>query len=206
MYSKIALKIVNFMHQSNSELDDTDLKEISAYGIEITLSTVINYILILIISICLRSFFSVVIFAIVFNTFRKYMGGYHCTTYFRCNITFCAIFTLVLALSRLLCSVMNISMVIMVLLFCGYGIWYWGPVENIYKPISTEQQEHCHTIAKVIYVISSIGSIVCYIWLPYYGMVAISSLLAVVILLPLGMVAERRRRYESEKQNCESCD
>lgn len=199
MYSKIALRVVNFMHQSNPELDNTDLREISAYGIEIGLSTAINYILILMIGIYLHSIFSVAIFAIVFNTFRKYMGGYHCTTYFRCNITFCTIFILVLTLSRLLCGVINISIVIMILLFCGYGIWYWGPVENIYKPISTEQQEHCHTIAKVIYVINSIGSIVCYIWLPYYGLVAIFSLLAVILLLPLGTVAERRRHYESEK-------
>lgn len=198
MYSKIASRVVNFMQQNNSELDDTDLKEISAYGIEISLSTVINYILILLIGICLHSFVSVLIFAIVFNTFRKYMGGYHCTTYFRCNITFCAIFMLVLALSRFLGGVMNISIVIMILLFCGYGIWYWGPVENIYKPISTEQQKHCHTIAKIIYVINSMGVIVCYIWLPYYGLVAIFSLLAVIILLPLGTAAERRRRYESE--------
>lgn len=194
------------MHQSNSELDDADLREISAYGIEISLSTVTNYILILMIGICLHSFFSVAVFAVIFNTFRKYMGGYHCTTYFRCNITFCSIFTLVLTLSRLLCGVLNISMVIMILLFCGYGIWYWGPVENTYKPISIEQQEHCHTIAKVIYAISSVGTVVCYIWLPYYGLVAVFSLLAVIILLPLGTAAERRRCYETERKNCKSHD
>ncbi|MDE6426545.1 MAG: accessory gene regulator B family protein [Ruminococcus sp.] len=199
MYSKIASRVVNFMYKNNSELDDTNLKEISTYGIEISLSTATNYILIIIIGICFHSIFSVAIFAVVFNTLRKFMGGYHCTTYFRCNITFCTIFILILTLSRLLCGVINISMIIMILMFCGYGIWYWGPVANIHKPISTEQKEHCHMIAKVIYVINSIMAIVCYIWLPYYGLVAIFSLLAVVVLLPLGTVAERRRRYESEK-------
>lgn len=45
----------------------------------------------------------------------------------------------------------------------------------------------------------SIGTIVCYIWMPYYGFVAIFSLLAVVELLPLGIAEEKRRQYEFEK-------
>lgn len=199
MYDKIASRIVNYLHQSNPALDEADVREASIYGIAISLSTVFNYLLILVIGVCFHSFFSVVIFSIVFNTLRKYMGGYHCTTYVRCNITFCIIFVLVVALSKLLCNIINLSLVIMVLLFCGYGIWYWGPVENIHKPISEKQQKHCHTIAKITYLFIAIGAIMCYILLPYYGLVAVFSLLAVVILLPIGAAIERRRRYETEK-------
>ena len=97
-------------------------------------------------------------------------------------------------------------MFIMILLFCGYGIWYWGPVENIYKPISSEQQKRCHTIAKSVYIVDCLVAIVCYIWLPYYGLVAMFTLLAVVILLPLGTVAERRRRYDAQKESRKDYD
>ena len=51
MYKIIALKIVDIMNNGNSELDDPDLKEISKYGIEITLSTLFNYIMIYLIGI-----------------------------------------------------------------------------------------------------------------------------------------------------------
>lgn len=204
MYGKIASKVVTLIQQSNPELNDPNLRAISTYGIEIGLSTLVNYALIIAIGAWFRSVLSVIVFSIMFNTLRKYIGGYHCTTYFRCNMTFCAIFTLILTLSKLLSCVMNIIMALMILSFCGYGIWCWGPLENAYKPVTAEQQKHCHTIAKVIFCFDSVFAIICYIWLPYYGIVAILSLLAVVVLLPIGAVAERRRKlYEAEKQNCE---
>lgn len=198
MYKIIALKIVDIMNNGNSELDDPDLKEISKYGIEITLSTLFNYIMIFLIGIFFRTITSVIIFSIVFNSLRKYIGGYHCTTYFRCNVTFCIIFIMVLLLSKFTYKAIGISLMIMFLLFSGYGIWYWGPVENHYKPVSAEQQKHCHAIAKIIYGVDSLLAIVCYIWLPYYAMVAVYSILAVVILLPIGTVAERRPAMKSQ--------
>lgn len=206
MYHKIAKWMVEVMRRNNPALEDSDMREISAYGIEITLSTAVSYILIIAIGLLFRSPLSILIFALVFNIIRRYIGGYHCSTYLRCNLTFCTIFTLVLVLSKALSGIMSISIMILLLLVCGYGVWYWGPVENIYKPVTAEQQIRCHTIAKGIYFIDLFLAIGCYIWSPYYGLVAVFSLLAVVILLPLGTVAERRRRYEAEEKNRGSSD
>ena len=197
MYEKIASGLVNKLRKSNPELRDKDLSAICAYGIELLLSTVTNYILIILIGLITSRLSSVFVFSIVFNSMRKYIGGYHCTTYIRCNITFCFIFGTILFLSNMLCSIASISLLIMILLVSGYGVWYWGPVENHFKPISKNQKDHFHTIAKTIFVITSILAIVCYIWLPYHAWVTALSTLAVTVLLPLGTIAERRRYCES---------
>ena len=197
MYEKIASKLVAALHKANHELDDSELQEISAYGFEISLSTFVNYLLILLIGLVAHRIMAVLVFSVIFNSLRKNVGGYHCRTYLRCNVTFCSIFGTILFLSNFLSSIANISLLIMLLLISGYGIWNWGPVENPFKPVSEAQKKHCHTIAKTIYALASVSVIVCYIWLPYYAWVATLSMLTVALLLPIGMVAERRRRYEA---------
>lgn len=199
MYEQISAKIVDVLNRNNPDLDNPDFREVSAYGIKISLSTIVNYLLILIISLFFDSVYSAIIFSVIFNLFRKYLGGYHCKTYLRCNIAFCAIFLSVLLIGRIFDTILplNLSFIIMLLLFCGYGIWFWGPVENHHKPIFDKQKKHCHTIAKIIYIIDMISTIMFYIWLPYYGLIAALSLLSVVLLLPLGSAAERGKSNET---------
>jgi len=197
MYKVIASKFVEALHKMNPELDDFDLQAISAYGIELLLSNIVNYFLIILIGALFHRIMAVFVFLVIFNCLRKYIGGYHCNTYLRCNITFCLIFSTVLILSGFLSKIANFSLLIMLLLISGYGIWNWGPVENHFKPISETQKKHCHKIAKTIFVLFSVLAIVCNIWLPYYAWVAVLSILAVSLLLPIGIAAERRRRYET---------
>lgn len=192
MYNIIAWWIVKKLENVNSELDKKESQEICAYGIEITLSTIVNYILLLIIGIMFQSIISAIIFGVVFTTIRHYIGGYHCTTYLRCNLTFCGIFISVLLLGKILLNHINISTFILILLWTGLGVWYLGPVENKYKPVTKKQLHHCHMIAKYIYIVDGAISIIFYLWKPYYGIITVLTLLSVVVLLPIGTIAERR--------------
>lgn len=197
MYHSVALWIVKKLEHNNVELKKTDSQEICAYGIEITLSTIVNYVLLIAIGLLFKSIISAVVFGIEFTTIRHYIGGYHCTTYLRCNLTFCGIFTLVLLLGQILLNWINISILILMLLWCGLGVWYLGPVENKYKPVTVDQLQRCHTIAKYIYIADFAISVLLYLWKPYYGIITALTLLSVVVLLPIGTIAERRRNNES---------
>ena len=197
MYHKIAWMIVTKLQKVNPESGEKESQEICAYGIEITLSTIANYVLLLIIGLVFKSIISAAIFGIVFTTIRHYIGGYHCTTYLRCNLTFCGIFSSVLFLGRILLNRINISVLILILLWSGLGVWYLGPVENKYKQVTEEQLQQCHTIAKYIYIFDFAISAFLYLWKPYYGIITALTLLSVVVLLPIGTIAERRRNDES---------
>ncbi|MCM1006357.1 MAG: accessory gene regulator B family protein [Ruminococcus flavefaciens] len=185
------------LEHNNAELNKTESQEICAYGIEITLSTIVNYVLLLAIGLVFKSVISAVIFGIVFTTIRHYIGGYHCTTYLRCNLTFCGIFVSVLLLGQILLNWVNISILILILLWSGLGVWYLGPVENKYKPVTEVQLQQCHTIAKYIYIADFAVSVFLYLWKPYYGIITALTLLSVVVLLPIGTIAERRSNNES---------
>lgn len=197
MYHSVAMWIVKKLEHNNDELKKTDSQEICAYGIEITLSTIVNYVLLIAIGLLFKSIISAVIFGMVFMTIRHYIGGYHCTTYLRCNLTFCGIFTSVLLLGQILLNWINISILILILLWGGLGVWYLGPVENKHKPVTSEQLHRCHTIAKCIYIVDFAVSLFLYFWKPYYGIITALTLLSVVVLLPIGTIAERRRNDES---------
>lgn len=197
MYHSVAWWIVKKLEHNNVELKKKGSQEICAYGIEITLSTIVNYVLLIVIGAVFKNIISSVIFGIVFTTIRHYIGGYHCTTYLRCNLTFCGIFTSVLLLGQILLSWINISILILILLWSGIGVWYLGPVGNKYKPVTEEQLQQCHTIAKYIYIFDFAISVFLYLWKPYYGIIAALTLLSVVVLLPIGIIAERRRNDES---------
>lgn len=186
------------MHRNNPKLDDQDAQDICAYGIEITLSSIINYLLLLMIGYLTQSIIPAVIFGVVFTIIRLYIGGYHCTSYLRCNLTFCLIYTLVLILGKLLLKWMDLSILLLLLLWCGLGIWFLGPVENANKPTTPEQRKRCHIIAILIYLFDFVLTVACYYWVPYYGIISLLSLAAVVILLPIGTLAERRRKSHEE--------
>jgi len=198
MYHKIAWWMVEKMHRNNPDLDDQDAQEICAYGIEITLSSIINYLLLLMIGYLTQSIIPAVIFGVVFTIIRLYIGGYHCTSYLHCNLTFCVIYILVLMLGKHLLKWMDLSILLLLLLWCGLGLWFLGPVENAKKPTTPEQRKRCHIIAMLIYIFDFALTVACYSWVPYYGIISLLSLAAVVILLPIGTIAERRRKSREE--------
>jgi len=55
MYHSVALWIVKKLEHNNVELKKTDSQEICAYGIEITLSTIVNYVLLIAIGLLFKS-------------------------------------------------------------------------------------------------------------------------------------------------------
>lgn len=61
--------------------------EIHCYGIEVLISTIINVSLILILGLITNHFVDSIIFYLGFWIIRKFSGGYHCKTYFRCIST-----------------------------------------------------------------------------------------------------------------------
>ncbi len=74
------------------------------------------------------------------------------------------------------------------------------PVENSKKITTPLQRKHCHQIAKIIYLIDTLLAIFCYNYSHYYGSIATFSLIAVTILMPIGALTEKRRKYEAERK------
>lgn len=196
MYNRVSKYIVSLLQKYNDDLGDKETQEVAVYGIEISLSSIVNYILILIVGMCVHSVFSAFLFLIVFNGMRKYIGGYHCSTYSKCNVTLCLIFALVQFFSKISMLYTDLGLLTILLLWCGYGIWFLGPVQNSHKPLTLEQKIRCHKIAKFLYIFISIMVPLINILDTYYARIVVFSLASVVILLPPGKILERREQYD----------
>lgn len=208
MYRQIAKWLVHHLKVYNTSLSEETLQEIFIYGVEITLSTIVSYGLVLLEGFLLGAWQCAVIFEIVFTSIRLYMGGYHCTSYLSCNLTFCGIYGLIYLLAKCLAQSTNtFSIISIILLWSGLGIWTMQPIGNKHKPISKAQKQQCHRIAKALFLADAAIAIFLYLLASIYGITVAMSLGIAVLLIPIGKWSERRRyHHEAEGKVCKNCD
>lgn len=101
MITKMASKVADFFIYRN--WIEKDEHEIYRYGMEVILSFVINFCIVLICGIVFREMLYTFLFYAVFLLMRKFCGGYHADTYLKCNI----VFALNLILINLLIKILN---------------------------------------------------------------------------------------------------
>ena len=83
MINWLSSLILDFIY-GNSDLS-SEIKDIYKYGIEITLSSVLNIVLVFGASIIIGDIIAGVMFLLIFVLLSSFTGGYHASTYLRCN-------------------------------------------------------------------------------------------------------------------------
>lgn len=127
--------------------------EVYKYGIEITISSIIGFLLTLLIGIMLKNTICSIVFYITFVCLRMLTGGFHATSNLKCNSLFCLITIIVLALSDI-STIFKFPKIEMVLLVSfSIGIFWWlAPIENTNKSIENRKK----AIYKLLSIIVSI--------------------------------------------------
>ena len=127
--------------------------EVYKYGIEITISSIIGFLLTLLIGIMLKNTICSIVFYITFVCLRMLTGGFHATSYLKCNSLFCLITIIVLALSDIstIFKFPKIEMVLLVSFSIGI-LWWLAPIENTNKSIENRKK----AIYKLLSIIVSI--------------------------------------------------
>lgn len=62
-----------------------DAKDVYTYGVEITISSIIGFLITLAIGLLFDSLINAMIFYVIFISLRSMTGGYHAKTYLKCN-------------------------------------------------------------------------------------------------------------------------
>ena len=158
--------------------------EIYKYGIEITISSIIGFLLTLLIGIMLKNTICSIVFYITFVCLRMLTGGFHATSYLKCNSLFCLITIIVLALSDI-STIFKFPKIEMVLLVSfSIGIFWWlAPIENTNKSIKNRKKASY----KLLSIIVSICLFALSLFLYSYGhliysAVIVYSMVAVAVL------------------------
>jgi accessory gene regulator B len=201
MIKKLSQRLLQYLLDSGVIEDTNDEKEYYQYGIEITISSVLNIILILGIGLLTWNILESVIFLLLFIPIRQFTGDFHASTYFKCNLSFCIVFSLILVLYHF-AGVINTYLSILITFICVLLIIAKCPIENKNKPIPEERKKVHKIMAALLGTIYGITGIVFTAISNKYGALILYTLAAVAVLIIAAMLQDRRCKYAERKEKC----
>jgi accessory gene regulator B len=176
----------------NNETIKEDEKDIYIYGYEIMLSNVVNFLIILSLSLFLNQLIDGFLFYITFIITRQYCGGYHANTYLKCNLIFGFLCLLTLFFSNILYPYISfISLMILFFIYIGC-IFEYAPIDNEYKRLSEKDKKKYRKISIWISVLWLVVDILLFFTAKEYAI----TLTITLVIIAMLMVIEINRRKE----------
>lgn len=153
MIEKAAQRIYVYMSK-HIEVDE-ELADVYKYGIEITISSALNILLVMVISVILKSPLSGVCHLCCLFSLRSFCGGYHADSYFKCNSLMVFFFALSYTAARLLIyyKLTDIHLMSPLLMLAFLPIYTFAPVKNKHKPLTEIRAKKCRTLAIIIFIV-----------------------------------------------------
>lgn len=188
MIKKISTMLLKYLLSSNVISNTKEDIEYYLYGIEITVSSILNVLLIVGIGLVTHSIIESIIFLILFILIRQFTGGFHASTYFKCNLSFCIVFFTVLLLYHFTGIYLNTYIAILITFVCNSLILIFCPVEHINKPIPKEKINKHKLVAFILGITYGLGGTALIYYSIKYGSLVIYTLLLVTVLVIIAVI------------------
>lgn len=202
MINKLSDKILKFV-KANFDFED-EMEEVYRYGIEITISSILNITLIIIAGHLIGDVIVALTFLLCFIPLRSYCGGYHATTYFRCNLIFLLTFLAVYFSSYFMYTHFTGGLVKIfeaILLLGFIPVLAFAPVRNPNKELDDFQVKKCRLISMIIYTAIGIASIYFVLEKQIYGAIIVMTLASVSVMIIIEIIMQRRGYHETENNS-----
>lgn len=129
-------------------------KEIYVYGTQLVISSIINLLICITISLLLGELINGLIFFAIFSSLRRFTGGFHCKTFIMCNVVFSSIVALALLSNTFLGKVFENYVIVMVTaIFNLICILLFSPVYNENKKLTYLQKRRFLILSIIVYAI-----------------------------------------------------
>lgn len=196
MIEKIAINITNFI--CNTLDVDNDMRDIYQYGVEITISSFFNIFFVMLCAVVIADPYAGVMYLLVFIFLRLFCGGYHSTTYFRCNLTMIVTFLITYSIYWAFCYwKVSINTFEALSLINFIPIIAYAPVSNIHKPLAENDRKRCRIISIVLASFFTFGAFVLVSMNVRYGLLIIVTLSAVSVMIIIEIFMQRRGYHKS---------
>lgn len=174
---------------------DIDDKECYVYGLELLISKIIVFGVILVISIITQTIIPSIIFISSYIFLRQYSGGYHCKTAEMCMLV--SIFIYLIFLITLKLSLLYLDIYLLGLSAISYFIvLLFSPLADANKEIDDDEKKKYKTISLIFASIMILSIAVCFFLEIHFVFISIScSLIADAIFLLLAIIKKRREEY-----------
>lgn len=191
MEHKLALKLSKYF--LDQKIISQENYDISVYGGELLISFIISTVLILLSGMLFNRLVQTVLFLTIFIFMRRYTGGYHAPSHFKCKLTTIATHLLVLGLSEW--TTVGLTNYIIILVLGSIVILLIGPIENSNKPLSIFQKSQNKRISLVLYILIMI---ICTILHIHHSMYSSSILYSAMMVIVLMIIAQLQTRLENK--------
>lgn len=196
MIKRLAAKLTDFIC-SHIEVTQ-DMADVYRYGFEITLSSLLNVILVLSCGFMVGDILASVIYLFGFILLRSFTGGYHATSYLRCNIAMAVSFLLTYALYiTLIWLNTDIEILEALLLANGLPIIIFSPVKNKHKELTSQKAKKFRIVSFVIYICLSALALTAALFEIKYGTLMIVTVTAVSVMILMEILMQRGGFHES---------
>lgn len=138
MLSKMALQLSGAL-AGRGIIDSEDIV-VYSYGLELMLSTAVNILLVIIISLLLHQPLSWLFFLLPFIPLRITAGGYHAKTHLGCCLTFAGAYLILLLTGILTAGLVSPFILLGVSAACFVIVLLLSPVPSSNKPLDDQQK------------------------------------------------------------------
>lgn len=158
MITELSKRMSHFLCRKNIIAED--LIEVYQYGFETIISTLLGFLITVIIGIVFRMTLLSLFYYFVFVILRQFTGGYHADTYLKCNLIFTASTVFIFSMSKMssIGGIYTIGFHFLMLVFSIMVIWIKAPVENENKPLSEKQKIRNHWFSVITAMILAVIS------------------------------------------------
>jgi len=182
LISNISSDIVGILLRNN--IIDISEKAVYQYGFEILISSLVTCIIAIAEGIAFKCLAASLIYFFIFAVLRTICGGYHCQTYFRCNMVFAVVTAVVISFYKFIpvesFSEMHYTSILLSLLVT----YFYAPIENKNKPLSEKQKKLSRFYGTVtVIVLSALSCVLKICYQSAYSILIDTTLLTVAVTM-----------------------
>ena len=193
MIKSISNKLFQYLLQANVIDKSEDILAYYKYGIEITISSLLNIVLIISIGFISGRLIESILFLICFVPLRQFTGGYHADSYFKCNFLFSVLYILLLIIYNLTASIITFYGELLIAIFSITVIITECPIEHPNKLLSNSQKKSNKYIAIILGLLYSMVRVTLKVLSYDIGVIFLCTLMLISILVIVATVQKMRK-------------
>lgn len=126
--------------------------DVYRYGLELVISKIIMYTIVLIIALLTNTMLFSVLFIGMYMLLRQYTGGFHCKSAEMCLVVSVLMYLIVLLFY--LVNLINVKIIFaMISLIIPLLVLIFSPIESANNPLTTEEKKKYHRSAVIVSII-----------------------------------------------------
>ncbi len=196
MISKLSKLIALFLYKE--QIIDEEKTPVCEYGFELIISTMIGFILVIIVGLIMNTVTHALFFYLVFISVRLFTGGYHADTHFKCKLTLVICCLFVLFSSNQYEALDESRLHILFLAIYLVCVFLFSPVEHANAPLTEQERERNRGVSIIMAIVLTAVNELGYMFFPAMSAVLTMSLFAIAMLMIVAKLKERRITYEED--------